>query len=272
VGLDGGGHRFVAMALVQISALQGEPVPALGDVSALALVDESTGRPRSSLPTELVNTSGCYAVLNERGDVMYVEISRSLATSLRWHMQSIQPSSLCFAAKVAAGSDRERVQQTAVEWIGAVVKSTGRPPVGNDSRFRNSPWRARPGDAERDRPPVAFPPGADPADATVLLQKLVRNFDVLVFMKGTRSVPLCGFSERMCRVLDEEGIKFETVDAQDELSNPGLRSALQEFAQWPTLPVLVVNGVVLGGTDVIETLQRRGDLQAEFDCARAETR
>jgi len=232
-----------------------------------SLVTENADQHLASLPFSWSNLSGCYAILNASKQVQYIEISRDIAVSIKWHMMTVSKEDCAFAQIAAWPRNEGRprldvVQATAGHWLSGIVSASGFAPVGNDSRFVDSVWRKRPGDEERKRPQLVFQEGVN--DAGKELEGIVKENDYVVFMKGTRDVPLCGFSERLCRCLDEVGIEFESMNALDEERNVGLRKALIELSQWPTLPILFAHGQVVGGCDIVETLHSRGELLSEL--------
>ncbi|HYQ29873.1 MAG TPA: Grx4 family monothiol glutaredoxin [Polyangiaceae bacterium] len=86
---------------------------------------------------------------------------------------------------------------------------------------------------------------------------LVAQNSVVLFMKGTRRAPQCGFSAQVVQILDELVPEYETVDV---LSSAELRDGIKEFSQWPTIPQLFVNGEFVGGCDIVRALQQSGEL------------
>jgi monothiol glutaredoxin len=86
---------------------------------------------------------------------------------------------------------------------------------------------------------------------------LVAQNPVIVFMKGTRHAPQCGFSAQVVQILDQLLPEYETVDV---LSSAELRDGIKEFSQWPTIPQLFVNGEFVGGCDIVRSLQESGEL------------
>lgn len=86
---------------------------------------------------------------------------------------------------------------------------------------------------------------------------LVAQNPVILFMKGTRRGPQCGFSAQVVQILDELVPEYETVDV---LSSAELRDGIKEFSQWPTIPQLFVNGEFIGGCDIVRALQESGEL------------
>ena len=86
----------------------------------------------------------------------------------------------------------------------------------------------------------------------------VSSNDVVLFMKGTPVFPQCGFSAAVVHVLNHLGVKYKGVDV---LQDPGLRNGIKEFANWPTIPQLYVNGEFVGGCDIVREMYKSGELQ-----------
>ncbi len=87
---------------------------------------------------------------------------------------------------------------------------------------------------------------------------LVTDNPVVLFMKGTRRSPQCGFSAQVVQILDELVPEYETVDV---LSSAELRDGIKEFSEWPTIPQLFVNGQLVGGCDIVRALKESGELE-----------
>jgi len=90
------------------------------------------------------------------------------------------------------------------------------------------------------------------------VEKIVETNKVVVFMKGTKTFPRCGFSHRAVLVLQEMGVPFTDVDV---LADPTIRPALCEHSKWPTTPQVFVDGKLLGGSDIVLEMFQSGDLQ-----------
>ena len=90
------------------------------------------------------------------------------------------------------------------------------------------------------------------------ISDLVATNRVVLFMKGTRQMPQCGFSAQVVQILDELQPSYETVDV---LRSPELRDGIKEFSQWPTIPQLYVGGQFIGGCDIVRNMNASGDLQ-----------
>jgi monothiol glutaredoxin len=90
------------------------------------------------------------------------------------------------------------------------------------------------------------------------IQETVDQSRVVLFMKGTKNFPQCGFSARVVQILKELGADFKDVNI---LTDPELRQGLKEFSNWPTFPQLYVGGELVGGCDIVVDLHSSGELQ-----------
>jgi len=95
-------------------------------------------------------------------------------------------------------------------------------------------------------------------DAKDFIQKTVTEHPVVLFMKGTAQFPQCGFSGRAIQVLKQCGVKnLVTVNV---LEDDDVRQGVKEFANWPTIPQLYVNGEFVGGSDILMEMFQSGEL------------
>lgn len=99
------------------------------------------------------------------------------------------------------------------------------------------------------------------------IQALVDNHSVLLFMKGSKLFPQCGFSNTAVQILQAYDIDFHTVDV---LSDEAIRSGVKDFSQWPTIPQLYVAGEFIGGSDIMIELYQTGELGEMIEKARAD--
>jgi len=90
---------------------------------------------------------------------------------------------------------------------------------------------------------------------------LVKKSRVVLFMKGNKHFPQCGFSAQVIGILKETGVPFETVNV---LSDPAVRDGIKEYSSWPTIPQLYVDGEFLGGCDIVKEMHAAGDLQKKL--------
>lgn len=99
------------------------------------------------------------------------------------------------------------------------------------------------------------------------IKKTVGEHKIVVFAKGTKEQPMCGFSHRAILVMNQLGKPFEVVNIFDDES---IRPALVEAYGWPTTPQVFVGGELLGGSDIVLEMYESGDLQKKVDAAFAE--
>lgn len=90
------------------------------------------------------------------------------------------------------------------------------------------------------------------------IQGLLDQHKVLLFMKGTKNFPQCGFSHTVVQILKSLDAPFQDVNI---LTDPELRQGLKEFSNWPTFPQLYVGGQLVGGCDIVTDLHQSGELQ-----------
>ena len=89
------------------------------------------------------------------------------------------------------------------------------------------------------------------------ISALVKSNPVMLFMKGTREVPQCGFSAQVVAILDRVAPEYATFDV---LADPTVREGIKEFSRWPTVPQLYVRGEFIGGCDIITEMFQSGEL------------
>jgi monothiol glutaredoxin len=96
------------------------------------------------------------------------------------------------------------------------------------------------------------------SSANERIQALINNNKVVVFMKGNRAIPMCGFSATVVQVLDRLGAAYETVDV---LEDPEIREGVKAFSNWPTIPQVYIDGKFVGGCDIVRDMYQRGELE-----------
>jgi monothiol glutaredoxin len=97
------------------------------------------------------------------------------------------------------------------------------------------------------------------SDARQRIDELVKTNRVMLFMKGTAQFPMCGFSDRAIQVLRACGA--DDVATFNVLDDEEVRQGIKEYAQWPTIPQLYVNGEFVGGSDIMIEMYQSGELQ-----------
>jgi monothiol glutaredoxin len=110
--------------------------------------------------------------------------------------------------------------------------------------------------------------------AVETIKSTIEKNDVVLFMKGTKMMPQCGFSSRVAGVLNFMGVDFADVNV---LADPEVRQGIKDFSDWPTIPQLYVKGEFVGGCDIVTEMTLSGELDqlleakgVTFDKAAAE--
>jgi len=100
------------------------------------------------------------------------------------------------------------------------------------------------------------------SDANTAIQETVDGNDVVLFMKGTSTMPQCGFSSRVAGVLNYMGVSYKDVNV---LEDEGIRQGIKDFSDWPTIPQLYVKGEFIGGCDIVTEMTLSGELDKLFE-------
>jgi monothiol glutaredoxin len=98
------------------------------------------------------------------------------------------------------------------------------------------------------------------------IKELIGSSPVFVFMKGSKLMPQCGFSNNVVQILHSIGVPFETFDV---LSDMEIRQGIKEFSDWPTIPQVYLNGEFLGGSDILIEMYNSGELRETLAVALA---
>ena len=93
------------------------------------------------------------------------------------------------------------------------------------------------------------------------IDDLVKNNDVVLFMKGNASFPMCGFSGRAVQILKACGVEPRSLTTVNVLDDEAIRQGIKEYSQWPTIPQLYVKGEFIGGSDIMMEMYESGELQ-----------
>ena len=99
------------------------------------------------------------------------------------------------------------------------------------------------------------------SDAQNRIDQLVKNNDVLLFMKGNASFPMCGFSGRAIQILKACGVDPKSLTTVNVLEDDEVRQGIKEYSNWPTIPQLYVRGEFIGGSDIMMEMYESGELQ-----------
>ena len=94
------------------------------------------------------------------------------------------------------------------------------------------------------------------------IRKLTSANDVVLFMKGTKQFPQCGFSGQVAQILGYLGVNYQDVNVLEDMA---VREGIKSFTNWPTIPQLYVKGDFVGGCDIVREMFQAGELQQLFD-------
>ena len=94
------------------------------------------------------------------------------------------------------------------------------------------------------------------------IQTLIQSSPIFVFMKGTKLMPQCGFSNNVVQILNALGMNFETFDV---LSDMEIRQGIKDFSEWPTIPQVYVKGEFMGGSDILIEMYNNGELKEKLE-------
>ena len=96
------------------------------------------------------------------------------------------------------------------------------------------------------------------------IESLINSNSIMVFMKGTKLMPQCGFSNNVVQILNALGMHFETFDV---LSDMEIREAIKEYSNWRTIPQVYLKGEFLGGSDILVEMYNSGELKEKLEIA-----
>jgi monothiol glutaredoxin len=103
-------------------------------------------------------------------------------------------------------------------------------------------------------------------DAQARIAETIKAHPIVLFMKGSTSLPQCGFSAAVVQTLADYGVPVHAVDV---LADPQVRQAIKTFSDWPTIPQLYVDGAFVGGCDIVLELHKTGELAETLRAHRA---
>jgi monothiol glutaredoxin len=98
------------------------------------------------------------------------------------------------------------------------------------------------------------------------IDQLLSENKIMVFMKGSKLMPQCGFSNNVVQILNTLGVPYETIDI---LADPEIRQGIKEYSNWPTIPQIYIDGEFVGGSDIAIELYQSGELQQMVEVAMA---
>jgi monothiol glutaredoxin len=99
------------------------------------------------------------------------------------------------------------------------------------------------------------------SDTQQRIDQLVKSHDIVLFMKGSASFPMCGFSGRAIQILKACGVEPRSLATVNVLDDPEVRQGIKEYSNWPTIPQLYVKGEFIGGSDIMMEMYESGELQ-----------
>ena len=91
------------------------------------------------------------------------------------------------------------------------------------------------------------------------IEEIIKNNDVVVFMKGSKKIPQCGFSATVAQIMERCEIEYKDINV---LADAALRDGIKQYTNWPTIPQLYVKGEFIGGCDIAREMYESGELQA----------
>jgi len=99
------------------------------------------------------------------------------------------------------------------------------------------------------------------SDAQQRIDDLVKTNELVLFMKGNASFPMCGFSGRAIQILKAVGVDTRALKTVNVLDDAEIRQGIKEYSSWPTIPQLYVKGEFIGGSDIMMDMYESGELQ-----------
>ena len=102
-------------------------------------------------------------------------------------------------------------------------------------------------------------------DLKETIVKDIKNNQIILYMKGTKDMPMCGFSNSVVQILNHYGVEYKDINV---LEDPMIRVKLSEHSNWPTIPQLFVKGELIGGADITKELHENGSLLDILDTSK----
>ena len=103
------------------------------------------------------------------------------------------------------------------------------------------------------------------SDTQTRIDQLVKSHDIVLFMKGSASFPMCGFSGRAIQILKACGVEPKAIATVNVLEDQEIRQGIKDYSNWPTIPQLYVKGEFIGGSDIMMEMYQSGELQQVID-------
>lgn len=105
-----------------------------------------------------------------------------------------------------------------------------------------------------------------PEEVKEKIDNLIQQNKIMVFMKGSKLMPMCGFSNNVVQIINSLGVPYETFDI---LEDQDMRQGIKDYSNWPTIPQVYINGEFIGGSDIMIELYQKGELQQKVEVAMA---
>lgn len=99
------------------------------------------------------------------------------------------------------------------------------------------------------------------SDTQQRIDQLVKSNNILLFMKGSASFPMCGFSGRAIQILKACGVETKDISTVNVLEDQEIRQGIKDYSNWPTIPQLYVQGEFIGGSDIMNEMNESGELK-----------
>jgi len=107
------------------------------------------------------------------------------------------------------------------------------------------------------------------SDVQQRIDQLVKNNQILLFMKGDAPFPMCGFSGRAVQILKALNVDLDTLATVNVLDDEDIRQGVKEYSNWPTIPQLYVKGELVGGADIMMEMYESGELKTLLESVQA---
>ena len=101
----------------------------------------------------------------------------------------------------------------------------------------------------------------DESTAQAAIENLIKENELLVFMKGTSMMPQCGFSAQVVAIMSQLGVNYKAFNVLEE---PFIREGIKEFSKWPTIPQIYYKGEFVGGCDIVTQMFQSGELEKKI--------
>lgn len=235
--------------------------------------------PRGEPLPEYWARAGIYGIYGADEELKYIAAVDDVAEAIDVHREVLGDENLVYATRMITvdSKDDAPLATLAYNWLVAHTQEGPGAPVGNTDL--GSEWRIEPEKQEKQEEVkketvkpvdgnVYFSPDAKEDDANDEISRIIEEHKVVLFMKGRRDGPRCGFSNSVVGILKKTlGDQFVCVDCLDASRNPGIRQGIKTFSDWPTIPQLYVDGNFMGGSDIVTSLHESGELAAELEKA-----